>query len=240
MELLTFEWRRARSIRTTWITSLFVILGALFFAFLGTVSVVDEDGTALRLPATDLIKTAVVDNPIAMVLIASLGAMAFGHEYRYGTIRLTLTAFPRRPAVFFAKFAMTVVIALVVSAIAVVASYALLLALGAGEPGGLTWAQVAFQVAVFAVTYALLAFSLTVITRNHPLGIIGPLLLYLLELTLVGFLGERLQWLPKALPLTAMQTWFAGEAGLRPVVVWAAWIVGLLIVGFVLLRRRDA
>lgn len=138
MELLTFEWRRARSIRTTWITSLFVILGALFFAFLGTVSVVDEDGTALRLPATDLIKTAVVDNPIAMVLIASLGAMAFGHEYRYGTIRLTLTAFPRRPAVFFAKFAMTVVIALVVSAIAVVASYALLLALGAGEPGGLT------------------------------------------------------------------------------------------------------
>ena len=94
MELLTFEWRRARSIRTTWITSLFVILGALFFAFLGTVSVVDEDGTALRLPATDLIKTAVVDNPIAMVLIASLGAMAFGHEYRYGTIRLTLTAFP--------------------------------------------------------------------------------------------------------------------------------------------------
>ena len=102
----------------------------------------------LRLPATDLIKTAVVDNPIAMVLIASLGAMAFGHEYRYGTIRLTLTAFPRRPAVFFAKFAMTVVIALVVSAIAVVASYALLLALGAGEPGGFTWAQVAFQVAV--------------------------------------------------------------------------------------------
>ena len=37
MELLTFEWRRARSIRTTWVTSLFVILGALFFAFLGTV-----------------------------------------------------------------------------------------------------------------------------------------------------------------------------------------------------------
>ena len=240
MELITFEWRRARSIRTTWVTSLFVVLGALLFAFLGTVSAVDDDGTVLRLPATDLIRTALVDNPIAMVLIASLGAMAFGHEYRYGTIRLTLTAFPRRPAVFFAKFVMTLLITIVVAAVSVAASYALLLALGADEPGGLSWGQVLFQVAVFVVTYALLAFSLTVITRNHPLGIIGPLLLYLLELTLVGFLGERVQWLPKALPLTAMQTWFAGEDGLRPIGVWLAWIVALLVIGFVLLRRRDA
>lgn len=240
MELLSFEWRRARSIRTTWVTSAFVIVGAIFFAFIGTAAAVDETGESLALPVTDLIKAALVDNPIAMVLIASLGAMAFGHEYRYGTIRLTLTAFPRRTPVFLAKLVMTMLIALAVAAVTVAVTYLFLLAIDAVAPGGLTWAQLVFQVTVFAITFAGLAFALTVITRNHPLGIIGPLLLFLFELTLGGFLGERLDWLPKALPLTAMQTWFIGDAGLRPVAVWAAWLLGLLAIGFVLLRRRDA
>lgn len=240
MELLTFEWRRARSIRTTWITSAFVVLGAILFAFLGTAAAVDETGEAVALPVTDLIKSSLVDNPIAMVLIASLGAMAFGHEYRYGTIRLTLTAFPRRTPVFLGKLLMTLLITLGVAAVTSAVTYVFLLAIGANEPGGLTWARLAFQVVVFTVTFAVLAFSLTVITRNHPLGIIGPLLLFLFELTLGGLLAERLEWLPKVLPLTAMQTWFSGEAGLRPVAVWAAWIIGLLAIGFVLLRRRDA
>ena len=240
MELLTFEWRRARSIRTTWITSGFVVLGALFFAFLGTAAAVDENGQSLALPTTDLIKASLVDNPIVMVLIASLGAMAFGHEYRYGTIRLTLTAFPRRTTVFFAKLVMTLLIALAVAAVATAITYAFLLATGANEPGGLTWPRWVFQLVVFAGTFAVLAFSLTVITRNHPLGIIGPLLLFLFELTIGGLLAERLEWLPKALPLTAMQTWFGGDAGVRPIAVWAAWMVGLLAIGFVLLRRRDA
>jgi len=79
-----------------------------------------------------------------------------------------------------------------------------------------------------------------VITRNHPLGIIGPLLLSLVETALVAILGERAEWLPKVLPLWSMQSWFNGEDVARSVVVWGTWMVGLLVLGFVLLRRRDA
>lgn len=251
MELLTFEWRRARSIRTTWITSLFVIAAVVAYAYLVTVAATDIDGNALTLPPADVVVQSVLGNPIVLVLVASLGAMAFGHEYRYGTIRLTLTAFPRRTGVFFAKLLMTLLIPLVVLAVAAALSYALLFLLGATQAtagieaidptvGGLSWTEVAWNIAVFAVTYAGLAFSLTVITRNHPLGIVGPLLLSLLETVLIGILGERFTWLPRVLPLASMQSWFSGVDVARSVAVWAAWIGGLLVIGLVLLRRRDA
>jgi ABC-2 type transport system permease protein len=239
MEIVAFEYRRAKSIRTTWITSLFVILAAAAFAYLGTFADDFDEGLD-RIPTTDLVAGALLGNPIVIVLIASLGAMAFGHEYRYGTIRLTLTAFPGRVGVFFGKLFTTVALTLFVVALAAVAGYALLVLLGETASGGPSWATVAWQVAVFTLTYALLAFSLTLITRNHPLGIIGPLILFLLEQAVIGLLGARLEWLPSVLPLASMQSWFSGVDVALSAGVWAAWMVGLLLVGLVLLRRRDA
>jgi ABC-type transport system involved in multi-copper enzyme maturation permease subunit len=240
MDQLTFEWRRARSIRTTWITSLFVVLSTMGFAYLGTlVTAEDEAGAVSVTPPTDLLSGSFIGNPIAIVLLASLGAMAFGHEYRYGTIRLTLTAFPRRTGVFFAKLSITTVIALVVAAVSIAAAYGVLLITG-DTSGDLDWAGLAWQVAVFAVTYALLAFSITVLTRSHPLGIVGPLLLSILETVLIGLLGARFGWLADVLPLTAMGSWLSGEDVAASAGVWAAWMLGLLLVGFILLRRRDA
>lgn len=240
MELLTFEWRRAKSIRTTWITSFFVIASVGAFAWLGTIAATDADGTSLQLSLTELIQQSVIGNPIVIVLLASLGAMAFGHEYRYGTIRLTLTAFPKRTGVFFAKLFMTLLIALVVVALSVAAAYAVLVILGDTISGEPSWTSLAWQVAVYACTLAVLAFCLTVITRNHPLGIIGPVLLSILEAALIAILGERFAWLPDLLPFASLQSWFAGEEVARAAGVWTAWMLGLLLIGFVLLKRRDA
>lgn len=236
-ELLTFEWRRAKSIRTTWITSLFVIASIIAFAYLSTLA--GSDGGGAVSPTDALTFSA--QNPVALVLVASLAAMAFGHEYRYGTIRLTLTAFPRRPGVFFAKLAYTLVIVLAVVALGVALAYGTLVAAATGE--GTSWTTVAWQAAVATVTVAVLAFTLTVITRSHPLGIIGPVVLNVLESVLVALLAERAEWLPKVLPFQAMSNWFAGGTdrdGLIGLGVWAAWMLGLLIVSFVLLMRRDA
>lgn len=240
MELLTYEWRRAKSIRTTWITSFFVVASVAAFAWLGTVATTDIDGNPIQISLTDLIQGAVIGNPIALVLLASLGAMAFGHEYRYGTIRLTLTAFPKRTGVFFTKLFMTLLIAMLVMVLSVVAAYAVLVLLGDTAGGGLSWAGLAWQVAVYASTLAVLAFCLTVITRNHPLGIIGPVLLSILESALIAILGGRFAWLPDVLPFASLQAWFDGEEVARAAGVWAAWMLGFLIIGFVLLKRRDA
>lgn len=238
-ELLTFEWRRAKSIRTTWITSLFTVLGVALLALLFA-SVSGVDGGE-PLPLQDALESAVVTNPFTMVLVSSLAAMAFGHEYRYGTIRLTLTAFPRRARVFFAKLIITLLLVFIVLAVSAAAGYGVLASSPMAEAGSQSWAATAWHVAVFGLTFSALAFSLTVITRNHPLGIIGPLLIFLLEMLLLPLIAQRAEWLPKFFPLTAMNNWFAGGAdAVWGVGVWVAWMIGLLTLGFVLLLRRDA
>ena len=238
-ELLTFEWRRARSIRTTWITSLFTVLGVALLAVLfAGVSGVDGGES---LPLQEALESVVVTNPFTMVLISSLAAMAFGHEYRYGTIRLTLTAFPRRGPVFFAKLVITLLLVFLVLAVSAAVGYGVLASSPMAASGTQSWAATSWHVAVFGLTFSILAFSLTVITRNHPLGIIGPLLIFLMEMLLLPLIAERAEWLPKFFPLTAMTNWFAGGAdALWGAGVWVAWMVGLLALGFVLLLRRDA
>ncbi len=240
-ELLAFEWRRAKSIRTTWITSIFTILGVGFFAFIATVAVSAETGDPLDLPLSNTLETAVINNPIVLVLLSSLAAMAFGHEYRYGTIRLTLTAFPRRAGVFFVKLCVTLLLVFLVTALGAGLAYAIMAGSGKTSPGDLAWSSLAWHLVVFATTFAVLAFSFTVIARSHPLGIVGPLLLFMLELILLPLIASRYEWVPKLFPITAMTNWFsAGSDALLGAGVWAAWMVGLLLLSFVLLMRRDA
>lgn len=233
MSVLTYEWRRATTIRTTWITSLVAVLSIIGFAYLSTLVAGDD----IPLDPTQALSFS-SQNPLALVLVASLGAMAFGHEYRYGVIRLTLTAFPKRPGVYVAKLLFTVVIPLLVVALGLAGGYGVLVATGNG--GDVDWPTLLWQAAVWAVTVAVLAFSLTLITRNHPLGIVGPVLLSILETVLVGLLATRFEWLPKALPFQSMFSWFSGTDVPVSVAVWAAWLIGLLVTGFVLLVRRDA
>lgn len=239
---MVYEWRRASSVRTTWVTGLSVTIAAAFIAVITVYAVTDTSGNKITLPATELVNQALISNPVVIVLVSSLGAMAFGHEYRYGTIRLTLTAFPKRGRVFWSKLAITVLIAVVAVAIAAAVVYLLLTALqGAGDdPAAMSVPTLAWHLLVFAITYSVLAFALTVITRSHPLGIVGPLLLFMIELILVPVLAGRFEWLKGAFPIAAQGQWFAGENMPASAGVWAAWMVGLLLLGWVLLKRRDA
>lgn len=241
MDALTYEWRRARTIRTTWITSVFVVIGLVAFALLGQVVVNAVEGPG-AITVASIVDQALVANPIVIVLVSSLGAMAFGHEYRYGTIRLTLTAFPKRGLVFAAKLAMTVLVCVAAIAVAVAVSYAVLAASQgiALADSGISVPALIWHALVFTVTYGLLAFAVTVITRNHPLGIVAPLLLFMVELLMVPALAGRAPWLPKLLPITAMNNWFNGEAVAASIAVVAVWVLGLLAIGLILLKRRDA
>lgn len=240
MDQIAYEWLRARSIRTTWITTFFIVASVAAFAYLGTVASTDMDGNPLRVPLSDLVLQSLLGNPVALVLFASLGAMAFGHEYRYGTIRVTLTAFPRRTGVFLAKLAMTLLIVLAVTVVSAVLAFVVGALAQPAVDGGVPWTEVAWQIGVYAATYSLLAFSLTLLTRSHPLGIVGPVLLSILEATVVGLLSDRAPWLGEILPLSSLQSWLAGEEPLRSAVVWGVWLAALLISGFVLFKRRDA
>jgi len=108
---IAYEWRRITTVRSTyWFSGMAVLFsGAIaYFIALGFgQSDFSSDGIQNFLQASTLVITAGGSILFVPVLSAPfcgvLGAMSFGHEYRYGTIKQTLTAIPDRVVLFFAK-----------------------------------------------------------------------------------------------------------------------------------------
>src|SRR5690242_5300377 len=101
---LAYEWRRIVSVRSTYwfsgMTIAFSGLVAFFIAVSFSANDLTASGVATFLQASTLVVTAagsVFFVPvISAAFCAVMGAMAYGHEYRYGTIRQTLIALPDR------------------------------------------------------------------------------------------------------------------------------------------------
>jgi ABC-2 type transport system permease protein len=113
---LAYEWRRITTVRSTyWFSGLTIGLSGLiafFIAFEFSASDFTSTGISNFLQASTMVVTAggslVAVPVISAALCGVMGAMAFGHEYRYGTIKQTLTAVPDRLAVFAAKLVVLV------------------------------------------------------------------------------------------------------------------------------------
>ena len=178
---LVYEWRRLWSVRATWImTFVYLTITGLLGAgplFLG-------DGDFGTQTWKGLYSTNA--NFLVLVMLSVVASQFFGHEYRYGTIRLTLTEFPKRESVVLAK---TVVLAVYVT-ISTFLGWAVLGVVGFIAPEGSIGtkgpglninggeASELWQVLVFGFAYCLIAMSLTMITRNLALGIVLPLLMF--------------------------------------------------------------
>lgn len=245
---LVYEWRRLWSVRATWImTFVYLVITGLLGAgplFLG-------DGGFGTQTWKGLYSTSA--NFLCLVMISVVASQFFGHEYRYGTIRLTLTEFPRRERVVLAK---TIVLAAYVT-IATFLGWAVLGVIGSIAPEGSIGTQgpgmninggepsELWQVLVFGFAYCLIAMSLTMITRNLALGIVIPLLTFsIIEglITLFATLANgKMDWIVNALPFTNGSAWLTSvpespNAGL----IFAAWVIGIYLIGAAMFFKRDA
>lgn len=105
---LKYEWVRIRTIASSYWMSAFAILlsasVALLIALFSSASDVQEI-TGFQFTSWVLTAGATFSGipVLAAAFFAVMGAMAMGHEYRYGTNKATLTALPDRVAVFTAK-----------------------------------------------------------------------------------------------------------------------------------------
>ena len=105
---LKYEWVRIRTIASSyWLSGLAIVLTAavaLLIALVTNATDMDElnlaEFVSLVLTAGNSVPTIPV---LAAAFFATMGAMAMGHEYRYGTNKATLTALPDRVAVYAAK-----------------------------------------------------------------------------------------------------------------------------------------
>ncbi|HEX8005320.1 MAG TPA: ABC transporter permease [Trebonia sp.] len=191
--------------------------------------------------------------------VAALGGvLAIGNEYGTGMIRVTLTAMPRRISVLAAKALVLAGLVLAASALAVGVSMlagSLILpghgftsARGFDLVGVGAW-QASFRTALYLTLVAVISLGVTAVVRESAAAIgtaLGLLYLFPIAASLVGdqAIQRRLAQigpLPAGLDAQA-------STGLRglPLTPWqglgvaALWAAGALVLGGLVLCRRDA
>ena len=247
---LRYEWRRLWSVRSTWIMS-FVYLAFLALIGIGPLYAVKSSDPDLSQSWTALFATST--SGLVVFFLSVVGASAFGHEYRYGTIRLALTSFPKREQLLVAK----VLVLAVYSTLMVLLGWAVLWALGSTLLSGIVSSDAVgstlfgetppylWQVPVYSFAYCLLAFSLTLLMRNLALGIVIPLLLSILIEPLLSMLtalgGKRWSWVDDVLPMTNGNSWLApSDVSNKAGLVFALWVIGLHLIAVIGFAKRDA
>jgi len=206
---LRYEWVRLRTLRSTWwLTGLSLLIAGLLglpaLGMKGALTVVDYG---------DILIGGGLDVLLISMLLSMIGIFAIGHEYRYGTIRPTLSALPRRSNVLAAKVIVVTGYVFVVALFAVVVRYGVavlilghrLLDLGLfPSPMARVWVGSV----VYTVIVALVGLALAGLFRNIPAAIVTVILLPLLvETILRGLLTlhvfHSIRGFAKALPFTS-------------------------------------
>jgi ABC-type transport system involved in multi-copper enzyme maturation permease subunit len=191
-----YEWVRIRTIRSTWwLTGLALVLGvgistlfswAIHHDFNSSgISDSELDGLG-PVVTTQLSATGHVPSLVCFIL-AMLGIFAWGHEYRHGMIRASLTALDSRTALWVAKYA-------VVGAwVAVVATVTMLLSAAVATVflhdfvtvlSGETWSVIGRQV-LYGVLLTWLGMAFTSVTRSQAFALVSIFLWPLLVESLV-------------------------------------------------------
>jgi ABC-type transport system involved in multi-copper enzyme maturation permease subunit len=259
---LRYEWMRLRTLRSTWwLTGLSLLIAGL----LG-LSALGLKGTLTVVNYGDILTgggggAVFLDS----ILLSMIGVFAIGHEYRYGTIRPTLSALPRRSTVLAAKVLIVTGYVFVVALIGMVLRYAIavvilghrLLDLGLfPSPMARVW----IGSIVYTVIFALVGFALAGLFRNVPAAIVTVIVMPLLvENILRGLLGlhvfHSIRGFAKGLPFSSGAEIFRYQpvdngnsgAGFQAVpspvdglLVFLAFLTIVLGLSWVLFEKRDA
>jgi ABC-2 type transport system permease protein len=267
---LRYEWMRLHTLRSTWwLTGLsLLIAGLLGLSAFGVQHPSLSNPQPLSVQDYGDILTGGGGGAIFLVaiLLAMIGVFAIGHEYRYGTIRPTLSALPRRSNVLAAKVIVVAAYVFVVALSCLVLRYVIavlilghrLLDLGLfPSPMARVW----IGSIVYTVIFALVGLALAGLFRNIPAAIVTVIVLPVLaENILRGLLGlqvfHSIRGFAKVLPFFAGSQIFrygspgtngndtgTGHATPSPVdglLIFITFLVIVLGVSWVLFEKRDA
>ena len=256
-ECLHAEWTKLRTLASTfWLLLATAVL---------TVTVSAAAAAAVRCPSGgcgyDPAKISLTGMYLGQAVVAVLAVLAVSGEYGTGMIRVTLTATPRRLTVLAAKAAVLTGLVLVTGAIAVLGSLlagALILpghgigpahgypALSLGDGPVL---RAAFGAVLYLVLIALLSLGAATALREAATSV-GTVLGLLYLFPIIAFAAGNStvsRHLQQVGPMTAGLA-IEATTGLKtlPISPWAglgvlaAWAVGALLLGGLLLRARDA
>jgi ABC-2 type transport system permease protein len=255
-QALHAEWTKLRTQTGT----VSLVIGAIVLTVAVSAAVAAVVKSA-PLANQDLTKLSLSGIYLGQAVIAGLAVAAIGAEYNTGMIRVTLAAMPRRTAVLAAKACLVGGITLVAGTVAVLGSLLAgrLILRGSGiitsdaHPPPSLFDELTQRAAIGSVLYlvliALLALGITTALRDSAAAIAVVFGLLYLFPTLVALVTNS-SWrrhLQQIGPMTAGLA-IQSTINLRnpPIGPWAglavltAWASAALLIGGLLLRRRDA
>jgi hypothetical protein len=242
------EWIKIRSVQSTyWLLTI-----AAVTAVGGSAIVALSERSSTKLAPLDPVASVFVawlEYPILAVGI--LGVLSFTSEYATGQIRTTFAAVPRRRTVLAAKAAVTGMVALVFGEALSVATFVISEAILAGHHHAISLSKPGVPRALLAaglslVAIALVGLALGAIVRSTAGAVAAlPALIYL-PLTVLALPHPWNYEIGKFTLLIAAYQLVSAHphAGLfsKPLslAVLGSWPAAALLVGTVLIRRRDA
>jgi ABC-2 type transport system permease protein len=175
IDALRYEYMRLRTIRSTyWLLGLagtFQLVMTMILAWQFAISSSPTSGDdAFDVLATIGASTGIPPLFIAYI-IGLLGVFSFGHEYRHGMIRATLTAVPDRAHVFSAKVISTAAISAMSALVCIVIALLGLLVFGLNRPSVGEVLSVTSGTVVFAMLFALSGLAYAALTRNQTAAV---------------------------------------------------------------------
>jgi hypothetical protein len=243
------EWRKLRSVRSTWWT-----LAVFAAGMVGIAILVGLKAPAHPAPSFDPTEDGFAGLAIGQLALGILGVLALSTEFTSGSIRSTFAAVPRRGWVLAAKAAVITAVTLVAGEVLAFASFAAAQAAAQaavphglhaalGQPGVL---RAVLMGGAYPALIALIGLALAALIR-HTAGAIGAVVgvVFVLPLILLPF-GQQnpaMKFLPEIIAensLTAVKPVAASlspAAGLAMLCLYAA--VALAAGGWAL-ARRDA
>ena len=266
---LAYEWTRIRTIRSTYWLSVIALVFGVGLSFLVAMGTHFTYGGPSEPTPADLrgigpglaTQFAVFGVPYFVAyILAMISVFAWGHEYRHGMIRATLTALNSRTAAWVAKF---VVVGLWVVAVALLTMLGSILVGWLWLHGhdvpiatGATWRTVA-RTLVYTLLFSWLAAAFTALVRNQTAALV---LLFLWPLAVENVVSVVFSLVPAVRDHAEVTRFLPFNAGSRiisqvpgadgafgsPLSVWAAVVVfgGLtavaMAVSLALFHRRDA
>ena len=263
---LRYEWRRLWTIRSTyWLIGTVVALQLVFCLIVAASAAPIES----FFDAEDVVSTIVSlgassGAPLFSVyIIGLLGVFAYGHEYRHGMIRATLTAVPNRLQVFGAKALMVAALAGALAlgcAVVGLAAAALFIDARGALASGTVWGVI-LGLVLYTALFGLCGMAAAALLRNQTGAVVLMLLfpsvievVVRLLLLLVSQGGNDAAELARFLPFDAGSQMFArpsadaiaGAMGYDPFgpvgggLVLAVFTSALLAGALTLFLRRDA
>lgn len=205
IEALRYEWVRIRTIRSTiWLSVIALVFGVglsflvsmgISFSFRSSEGPVGEDLAGIGPGVVTQFASIGLPYFVAYIL-AMIGVFAWGHEYRHGMIRATLTALNSRTASWVAKFLVVGLWVVFVGVLTMVGSLLAGLVWLADDPVRLVTgatAGAAVRTLVYTVLLTWLAAAFTALTRNQTAALV---VLFLWPLAVENVIAAVFQLVP--------------------------------------------